>query len=112
MTLIAKQGRGYYATSRTYRVQDKAALAQLQARYAAMVGTRTPRHVWTQRETLELGRLYTAAYGLAPTSNRCRAELNMPDAQVVKRLWGTVGAWVDAVALEGETHATPREPSL
>ena len=95
--LVAKQGRGYYATSRPYVVHDKHALAQLQARYAAMVGTRTPRHVWTQRETLELGRLYTAAYGLLPTSNRCRAELNMPDAQVVKRLWGTLGAWQQAL---------------
>jgi len=111
MTLIAKQGRGYYATSRTtYLIQDKAALAQLQQRYAALVGAK--RHGWTAAETLELGRLYQQAYGLLPTSNRCRAELNMPDAQVVKRLWGTVGAWVDAVALEGETHATPREPSL
>jgi len=97
MTLIAKQGRGYYATSRTYRVQDKAALAQLQQRYATMVGTRKQRHLWTQAETLELGRLYTQAYGLAPTSNRCRAALNMPDAQVVKRLWGTLGAWQQAL---------------
>jgi len=95
--LVAKQGRGYYATSRPYLIQDKAALAQLQARYAAMVATRTPRHVWTQTETLELGHLYQQAYGLAPTSNRCRAVLNMPDANVVKRLWGTFGAWVDAV---------------
>jgi hypothetical protein len=101
MTLIAKQGRGTYATSRTYLIQDKAALAQLQQRYAAMVGTRKPRHPWTQAETVELGRLYRQAYGLLPTSNRCRAELNMPDTNVVKRLWGTFGAWVDAVAQEG-----------
>ena len=97
MTLIAKQGRGYYATSRTYRVQDKAALAQLQQRYAAMVGPRTPRHCWTQAETVELGRLYRQAYGLLPTSNRCRAELNMPDNNVIRRLWGTFGAWQAAL---------------
>ena len=77
MTLIAKQGRGTYATSRTYRVQDKAALAQLQQRYAAMVGPRTPRHCWTQAETVELGRLYRQAYGLAPTSNRNLLDFNM-----------------------------------
>jgi len=100
MTLIAKQGRGYYATSRTYLIQDKAALAQLQQRYAALTGTRTHRHAWTQTETVELGRLYTAAYGLLPTSNRCRAELNMPDNNVIRRLWGTVGAWQAALAGE------------
>jgi len=91
MTLIAKQGRGYYATSRTYLIQDKAALAQLQQRYAAMVGVRTPRHPWTQAETVELGRLYQQAYGLLPTSNRCRAELNMPDNNVIRRLWERLG---------------------
>jgi len=97
MTLVAKQGRGYYATSRSYRVQDKAAVAQLQARYAAIIGTRKHRHFWTQAETLELGRLHRLAYGLLPKLSRCRAELNMPDPNVITRLWGTFAAWVAAL---------------
>ncbi len=80
-------------------VSSSAAMAMLQSHYAGCVQTGighrgTP---WTHQEACTLGRLYVAAWGTVPTTNRMRAEWCLPSAKTILMLYGSYQAYFEAI---------------
>jgi len=80
-------------------LRTPAALEALHGAYATAKarGLGVSRHPWTREATLELGRLFVAAWGTRPTPSQMEKHYGLPPRASILRLWGSYAAYYAAI---------------